>query len=119
MTNRQFETWQEWLRQDMNRPSRADHYVMRLTREVTLPHLREGVSPSELSEYVLKFGLKQVETPKPEELAKTDGPPIMTEETILAAQKQMAIAKMGGGVKYEQRWVNRRGEPIPPPPGKE
>ncbi len=118
ITHRQYLAWQEWLKEEQNRPSRSDHYVMQVAREVTLPYLRDGVQPRDLKEYAIKFGPQQdIADPSSsqEELAKTDGPPIMTDELILEAQKQMAIAKMGGGVKYDHRWVNKQGEPIPSP----
>jgi len=30
MTHRQFEVWQEWLNQQWNKPSRTDHYLLRI-----------------------------------------------------------------------------------------
>lgn len=32
MTERQFVTWIEWLNQDLNRPSRADWYALKIAR---------------------------------------------------------------------------------------
>lgn len=34
MTHRQFVEWGEWLRQQWNVPSRADHYVMQLNEDL-------------------------------------------------------------------------------------
>jgi len=34
MTNREFNTWMEWLDEEMNRPSRSDHYLMSIAQEV-------------------------------------------------------------------------------------
>ncbi len=112
MTNRQYLAWQEWMAEDMNHPSRTDHYIMRATQEMLLPHLKAGAEPPELKEYVLKFGAPTVARPK--DLEETDGPPIVTDELILEAQKQMTAYRLGG-VNVERRWVNKRGEPIPDP----
>lgn len=31
MTHKQFEAWQAWLQEEWNKPSRADHYAMRIS----------------------------------------------------------------------------------------
>lgn len=120
MSHRQYLAWQEWLREDRNHPSRSDYYLMRVAREVILPHLVEGAEPPDLNDYVLKFGPVFPSgdmTADPNEGLEDDGPPIMTDELIIAAQKQIAIARVmrGSKVPFEHRWVNKRGEPIPPP----
>lgn len=118
VTHRQYVAWQQFLRDDMNRPSRADHYVMQASQQFLLPHLKEGTSPPGIAAFKITFGDDPTD-PASVDTDETDGPPIVTDAMILQVQKDTAVATRGGSgaTQVERRWVNRRGEPIPPPPG--
>lgn len=51
MTNRQFLAWQLWQREEWNRPSRTDHYLMNLTRAQV-----DGGDKKPLGEFRLRWG---------------------------------------------------------------
>ena len=48
MTHRQYLLWRVWSQEQWNRPSRSDHYLMAVARELrALPHLVWGEQPPE------------------------------------------------------------------------
>lgn len=58
MTHRQFEAWRRWRREDLNRPSRTDFYLMQIACEVrtVLRSLAGGGRHLDLNEFRLRFG---------------------------------------------------------------
>lgn len=59
---RQFTTWLEWLRQQWNKPTRADHYAAQVAQEVYNANHRKGRT---LDKFFLKFKFTKKQ-PKPE-----------------------------------------------------
>lgn len=57
MTYREFLVWVDWLNEQWNRPSRTDHYLMQIAREVFCV-LRSRVS---LDLFKLPFIIKRLE----------------------------------------------------------
>lgn len=89
MTHRQFRAWQAWLADDLNRPSRADHYAMQTTAAICnfgkgLGVFQNGVA--DVKELVIPFGKAAVVLPNPDD--DGEGPPIVTREMIEKFERQ-------------------------------
>lgn len=97
MTHRQFLAWQEWLDEDFNRPSRADHYAMATTVAVKQV-LNSKPGNITIKQQILKFA------PVTDEGAPEAAPsPPMSVEQAAALSK----ARWGG-------FMQARGEKPPP-----
>ena len=66
MTGRQFLAWQAWLREDLNHPSRTDHYLMSIAAEVRRVMAKK---PGDIS---LRDFLLRWEEPKPDTRTKEE-----------------------------------------------
>jgi hypothetical protein len=62
MTHREFITWQEWLQEEWNRPSRTDHYLMRIALEVASVLAKDPKS-IKIGQFKLEFGKPDPENP--------------------------------------------------------
>lgn len=54
MTHRQFRVWRAWLEMDMDRPGKAEWYIMQATAEGIRPHLKKGAKVG-AGDYKMKF----------------------------------------------------------------
>jgi len=72
MTHRQFLTWIEWLGQEWNKPSRADHYAAQVANEIHQIAGYLGVKQSKDFDPLMKFGPK---VPDPEANGQADEGP--------------------------------------------
>lgn len=103
MTHRQYLTWQAWLADQWNQPSRSDHYLMRIAR-----HCHQALTTSrsvteDEEKVVFVFG-KDNDEKGESKSGPMPGAKPMTKETITAIQKSI--------------WRQRMGEPISSTPPK-
>lgn len=96
MTHRQFLVWQVWLDEEMNNPSREDHYLMQIAQEVAKTRAKH---PNQ----VKLEGFKLVHTKKI--IKKIKGKPL-TKQGMEELSKQMWISRMSAPIT-----VKREGEP--------
>ncbi len=97
ITFRQFQVWQAWFLLQLNRPSRSDHYLMRVAQRVA------QVAPSLFTDKAGSVTLDQqkVEFIFPEgasdrlEPSGAPGPPPLTVEQATAASKAVWAARLG------------------------
>jgi len=79
MTARQFDAWMEWEMEDINIPSRTDHYLMRIAMEVRGGNVKPGTSINP-RDFFVKFD-------------RPDRPVVKTEEQKrLEVEQDKAIA---------------------------
>lgn len=77
MTARQLRAWREWLKEERNRPSRADHYAMQTSLAIN----RSWGGKAELEDFKIRWGPREPE------------PGGLTEEQLLKASQQIWIGR--------------------------
>lgn len=70
MTHRQFLAWEYWTSDDMNRPSRADHYVMALTATLKQVNCTTRGRKFDVNDERLKFRTGPARRTQPADFAK-------------------------------------------------
>lgn len=111
VTHRELLTYLEKLKQDWNKPSRTDYYLMQIVQEIGFtPGRFFGINPTEinLNNYKIPFDFKSSEKPKKPEpekpRGKYDPPGPLTKEQIAELQSQMAkqdwLMRLGKGKKH-------------------
>lgn len=89
-SDRQFRAALEWASEEINRPSRSDHYAMQIAWVMAVAH---GSKESSLDAFKLRFG-KPVDEDQP-----------ITEEEfqrIVKSQVSMVVGQLGGKVEHRR-----------------
>jgi hypothetical protein len=88
MTYRQELAWQWWLGEDLNHPSRTDHYLMQVAAITAQAHAKDGAR-IRMDDFRLKF--------KP---ARSNAP---RSPDVLAAEKSLFMGAFMGGAEKRTR----------------
>ncbi len=86
MTHIQFVMWQDWLRHEMDVPSRSDHYLMQIASEVH----KTKFKPEDTNKFKMKFSHEPAPDPK-----NLPFPPL-TKEQIVNIRAAMHKATLQG-----------------------
>lgn len=105
MTARQFSAWRWWLDDEMNRPSRTDHYLMQVAYEVVRMSGRtmKNVDRIKLDDYRLEFGGGDER--------KAENDPFAPPADEFELQKRIALSKAG----WASRLAGVKTVKTPPP----
>lgn len=87
-SERQLQIALTWIKEDFNHPGKSEWYAMRTSATV-----RGLFERCDVEDFKLSF--KDKKPLSKEELESTDGPPIITKETIEDFNKQVALLRSG------------------------
>ncbi len=101
MTHRQFLTWQEWLAEQWNTPSRTDHYLMRVALRCHQAALHGSSEAAKVTEDDQRVRFTRQRRKRKEEGGQehtTESPAIkpLSQETKVAITKSEWRRRMGG-----------------------
>jgi hypothetical protein len=96
ITHRQFLAWQEWLAQDLDRPSRSDHYLMQAAAEARRCWVKEP-NKVRIEDMRLEFKANAQPT-KVQDDPDVEGPRPLTRQQVDKARVAINRARWEGKV---------------------